>query len=189
MTLPSRQLELLWTWHKCRSGPSKRWAGLPGSPAERFDTTSRSACFTPCGWQATAIGNAVQKGQEMSIEEVFAGVDQSQYESEVRQRWGDDSWERSAKRRDQMTDEGRRADDQRSLDVTAALRAAADRRLTRHRMHFRRCSRLTTGGSPSTGMAAPPTEMPTPGSRSSTSRTHVSPPPTEAKRTPKSSEP
>ncbi|MBG0741130.1 MerR family transcriptional regulator [Paeniglutamicibacter antarcticus] len=69
---------------------------------------------------------AVQKGQQMSIEEVFAGVDQSQYETEVRQRWGDDAWERSAKRRDQMTDEGRRADDERSLDVNAALREAAE---------------------------------------------------------------
>ncbi|MGM7679847.1 MerR family transcriptional regulator [Microbacterium sp. A94] len=70
--------------------------------------------------------NAVQKGQHMSIEEVFAGVDQSQYETEVRQRWGDDAWERSAKRRDQMTDEARRADDERSLDVNAALREAAE---------------------------------------------------------------
>lgn len=70
--------------------------------------------------------HAVQKGQQMTIEEVFAGVDQSQYETEVRQRWGDDAWERSAKRRDQMTDEGRRVDDERSLDVNAALRAAAE---------------------------------------------------------------
>lgn len=70
--------------------------------------------------------DAVQKGQQMSIEQVFAGVDQSQYETEVRQRWGDDAWERSAQRRDQMTEEGRRADDERSLDVNAALRAAAE---------------------------------------------------------------
>jgi DNA-binding transcriptional MerR regulator len=70
--------------------------------------------------------NAVQKGQQMSIEEVFAGFDQSQYETEVRQRWGDEAWERSAKRREQMTDEARRADDGRSLDVNAALRAAAE---------------------------------------------------------------
>ena len=70
--------------------------------------------------------NAVQKGKEMSIEEMFAGVDHSQYETEVRQRWGDDAWERSAKRRDEMTEEGRKADDRRSLDVNAALRRAAE---------------------------------------------------------------
>ncbi len=78
--------------------------------------------------------NAVQKGQTRCRKanryehrrEVFAGFDQSQYETEVRQRWGDDAWERSAKRRDQMTDEGRRADGERSLDVNAALSAAAE---------------------------------------------------------------
>lgn len=70
--------------------------------------------------------NAVQKGQEMSIKEVFAGVDQTQYEAEVRQRWGNDAWERSAKRRNEMDDDGRKADDERSLDINAALRVAAE---------------------------------------------------------------
>ncbi|MGV8881948.1 MAG: MerR family transcriptional regulator [Rhodoglobus sp.] len=72
---------------------------------------------------------AVQKGHEMSIEEIFAGVDQSEYETEVRQRWGDDAWERSAKRRDQMTDDECRDDDARSLDVNAALREAAEKKM------------------------------------------------------------
>jgi DNA-binding transcriptional MerR regulator len=70
--------------------------------------------------------DAVQKGQEVSIEEVFAGFDPSEYETEVRQRWGDDAWEDSARRRDRMTEDERRADDARSLDVNAALRAAAE---------------------------------------------------------------
>lgn len=70
--------------------------------------------------------DTVKKGQTMTIQEVFAGVDQSQYEAEVRTRWGDDAWERSAKRRTQMSKEQRQADDERSVDVNAALRAAAD---------------------------------------------------------------
>ncbi|MEX5312846.1 MerR family transcriptional regulator, partial [Kocuria sp. CPCC 205233] len=68
----------------------------------------------------------VKKGQSMSIEEVFAGVDQSQYETEVRARWGDAAWERSAMRRTGMTDEQREADDKKSRDVNAALGAAAE---------------------------------------------------------------
>ena len=70
--------------------------------------------------------HAVQKGQDMTINEVFAGVDQSQYEGEVRQRWGDDAWERSAKRREGMNEAQRNADDAKSLDVIAALRSAAE---------------------------------------------------------------
>jgi len=70
--------------------------------------------------------DTVKKGQTMTIQEVFAGVDQSQYEAEVRTRWGDDAWERSAKRRTQMSKEQRQADDERSVDVNAALRAGAD---------------------------------------------------------------
>ena len=70
--------------------------------------------------------HAVQKGQDMTINEVFAGVDQSQYEGEVRQRWGDDAWERSAKRREGMNEAQRNANDAKSLDVNAALRSAAE---------------------------------------------------------------
>lgn len=70
--------------------------------------------------------HAVQKGQDMSINEVFAGVNQSEYEGEVRQRWGDEAWERSAKRREGMDDAQRKADDAKSLDVNAALRNAAE---------------------------------------------------------------
>ncbi|MGO3147433.1 MAG: MerR family transcriptional regulator [Leucobacter sp.] len=70
--------------------------------------------------------DTVRKGQVMPIEELFASVDQSQYETEVRTRWGDAAWERSAKRRTDMTDEQRDEDDKRSLDVNAALRAAAE---------------------------------------------------------------
>lgn len=70
--------------------------------------------------------DTVKKGHTMTIEEVFAGVDQSQYEAEVRARWGDEAWEHSANRRDQMSEEQRRSDDERSLDINAALRTAAD---------------------------------------------------------------
>ncbi|MBU4464695.1 MAG: MerR family transcriptional regulator [Actinobacteria bacterium] len=70
--------------------------------------------------------DALQKGPMMSIEDVFAGFDPSRYETEVRQRWGDTAWERSAERRSRMTDDERRSDDARSLDVNAALRDAAD---------------------------------------------------------------
>lgn len=70
--------------------------------------------------------HAVQRGQDMTIKEVFAGVDQSQYEGEVRQRWGDEAWERSARRRQGMDEAQRNADDTKSLDVNAALRTAAE---------------------------------------------------------------
>jgi len=70
---------------------------------------------------------ALTKGQDMSIEEIFANFDASHYESEVRERWGDAAWEQSARRRAELSDADRRADDQRSLDVNAALRDAAER--------------------------------------------------------------
>ncbi|MBP1326508.1 DNA-binding transcriptional MerR regulator [Leucobacter exalbidus] len=70
--------------------------------------------------------DTLQKGRTMSIEEIFAGFDHGQYEGEVRERWGDSAWEASAKRRDNMGAEQQRDDDQRSLDVNAALRSAAE---------------------------------------------------------------
>lgn len=70
--------------------------------------------------------DTVKEGRSMSIEDVFAGVDQSQYEAEVRTRWGDAAWERAAKRRADMSDVQRADDDRNSLDVNAALRAAAE---------------------------------------------------------------
>jgi DNA-binding transcriptional MerR regulator len=69
--------------------------------------------------------DAVTKGQTMTMSEIFSGVDQSRYESEVRARWGDEAWELSSRRRDQMSKEQRRSDDDRSADVNAALRDAA----------------------------------------------------------------
>lgn len=69
---------------------------------------------------------AVQKGNIMNIDDVFEGFDESQYETEVRQRWGDDAWERSARRREGMNDLERAQDNEKSIDVTAALREAAD---------------------------------------------------------------
>lgn len=80
--------------------------------------------------------DAIRKGQPMSVNDVFAGVDQSQYEAEVRARWGDEAWERTAKRRAAMTAEQRQADDKESFDVNAALRAAADDHEDPHGSHF-----------------------------------------------------
>ncbi len=68
---------------------------------------------------------AATKGQTMTIDEMFSGNDNSQHEAEVRERWGDPAWERSAKRRGRMTEGERRDDDQRSRDINAALRDAA----------------------------------------------------------------
>lgn len=68
---------------------------------------------------------AVQKGQSMSIREIFNDFDNSQYETEVRERWGDAAWEASARRRESMSAGERREDDARSFDLTAALREAA----------------------------------------------------------------
>lgn len=79
--------------------------------------------------QITAVRNtlrAVQKGHDMTISEVFASFDPSRYESEVRRRWGDEAWDRSAERRESMDAARRDADDAESLDVNAALRAAAE---------------------------------------------------------------
>jgi len=72
--------------------------------------------------------DAVTRGKTMTIKEIFDGVDQAQYEAEVRERWGDEAWERSAKRRDRMSNEQLQVDDERSVDVNAALRDAATSR-------------------------------------------------------------
>ncbi len=69
--------------------------------------------------------DAVTKGQTMTIQEVFAGFDRAKHEAEVRERWGDDAWERTATRRDHMSADERLSDDDRSLDINAALRDAA----------------------------------------------------------------
>lgn len=62
----------------------------------------------------------------MTGQDEFAEHDPSQFEAEVRERWGDDAWERSAQRRDGMTDDQRQADDQQSSDINTALRDAAE---------------------------------------------------------------
>lgn len=78
--------------------------------------------------QITVVENTLRslaEGTTMSINEVFAGFDNTEYEAEVRERWGDDAWERSSARRERLDDAGRAADDRRSADVNAALRDAA----------------------------------------------------------------
>ena len=69
---------------------------------------------------------AIENGTTMTINDLFAGVDHAAHEEEVRRRWGDDAWERSQQRREAMTPDDRVADDQQSMDVNAALRAAAE---------------------------------------------------------------
>lgn len=69
--------------------------------------------------------DALQNGDPMTIDDLFAGNDNAQYESEVRLRWGDGAWERSAARRTAMSPKERRFDDERSTTLTAALSDAA----------------------------------------------------------------
>lgn len=72
---------------------------------------------------------ALEEGRDMSIDDALAGVDDSRYEGEVRQRWGDDAWERSAARRRALTPDQRRAADEHGREVNASLRAAVERGL------------------------------------------------------------
>lgn len=79
--------------------------------------------------QITAVEQtlrAITEGENMTIRQMFAGFDQSEHETEVRQRWGDEAWDRSAKRRHRLNDQERRADDERSLEINEALRRAAE---------------------------------------------------------------
>jgi DNA-binding transcriptional MerR regulator len=69
---------------------------------------------------------ALEEGRDMNIDDALAGVDDSRYEDEVRERWGDDAWERSAARRRALTPDQRRADDDRGRELNAALRDAAE---------------------------------------------------------------
>ncbi|WP_099331762.1 MerR family transcriptional regulator [Actinomyces minihominis] len=75
---------------------------------------------------AQAALRAVKRGQTMTVDEIFAGFDEAKYEDEVRERWGDNAWEGSVKRRQQMTKEELQADNQASLDINPALCRAAD---------------------------------------------------------------
>jgi MerR family transcriptional regulator, thiopeptide resistance regulator len=70
---------------------------------------------------------AIENGEIMEIDEIFAGADSGQYEDEVRQRWGDDAWNQGNDRRTAMTPTERTTDDRRSADLTSELRVAAAR--------------------------------------------------------------
>lgn len=70
--------------------------------------------------------DAVQKGRTMPIDEMFASFDNSQYEREVRERWGDEAWEGSARAREARSDAERDAADALGTEVNAALRAFAE---------------------------------------------------------------
>ena len=77
----------------------------------------------------TAVRNALAaltEGKDMDIDDVLAGVDDSRWEGEVRERWGDDAWERSAARRAALSPDERRDVDARGHEVNAALKDAAD---------------------------------------------------------------
>lgn len=67
----------------------------------------------------------VLKGSTVSIDEVFQNFDHREHEVEVRARWGDEVWLRSAERRAAMLPEEVLADGTHSRDVNAALRVAA----------------------------------------------------------------
>jgi DNA-binding transcriptional MerR regulator len=68
----------------------------------------------------------IERGTTMTINDLFAGMDHAAHEEEVRRRWGDDAWERSEQRSEAMTPDDRAADVEHSMDVNAALRAAAE---------------------------------------------------------------
>jgi DNA-binding transcriptional MerR regulator len=70
--------------------------------------------------------STLEKGTRMPIKNLFASVDSTEHEDEVRQRWGDHAWERSNERRISMSDEQRAEDSDRTVDVNASLRAAAE---------------------------------------------------------------
>ena len=72
---------------------------------------------------------SLEEGRHMSIDDALAGVDDSRYESEVRERWGDEAWERSAARRRALTPDQRRAADEHGRDLNASLRDAAEKGL------------------------------------------------------------
>lgn len=72
---------------------------------------------------------ALTEGRDMTIDDALAGVDDSRYETEVREKWGDEAWERSADRRRRLTPAQRRAEDDRGRAINAALRDAAGKGL------------------------------------------------------------
>jgi DNA-binding transcriptional MerR regulator len=70
--------------------------------------------------------SAFENGTVMTINDRFAGIDHTDHEQEVRQRWGDQAWENSQDSRTAMTDQQRATEDHRTNDVNAALIAAAE---------------------------------------------------------------
>lgn len=64
-------------------------------------------------------------GNNMSLNDLFAGFDPKHHEAEARARWGDVAWQRSNERREKMSSEQLQTDDTRSRDITAALREVA----------------------------------------------------------------
>jgi DNA-binding transcriptional MerR regulator len=70
--------------------------------------------------------STIENGTTMVIDDLFKGVNNAEHEEEVRSRWGDEAWERSQQRRANMTPAEHEADERRSADVNAALRAAAE---------------------------------------------------------------
>lgn len=68
--------------------------------------------------------SALENGTATTINDRFAGLDHTDHEQEVRQRWGDQAWEDNHDRRTVMTDQQRATDDRRTTDVNAALIAA-----------------------------------------------------------------
>lgn len=75
---------------------------------------------------AQQVLETIQQEQIVDIEQLFAGFDNSQYEAEVRSRWGDDAWERSAERLEKLDEAAVQAESKRTIDITAALRSAAE---------------------------------------------------------------
>ncbi|MCU1478076.1 MAG: hypothetical protein JWQ64_2769 [Subtercola sp.] len=82
------------------------------------------------------ILSTIENGTIMAIDDLFASVNNAEHEEEVRRRWGDDAWQRGQQRREKMTPEEHAADDLRSTDINAALRAAAESNEDPDSAHF-----------------------------------------------------
>jgi DNA-binding transcriptional MerR regulator len=81
---------------------------------------------------------AINKGETMSVKELFAGFDHMSHEQEVRQRWGDQAWERSLARDEAMRESAKRTDREEDVRVNQALRDAAESGLAADTEAFQR---------------------------------------------------
>lgn len=71
----------------------------------------------------------IERGEEITMKAIFDGFDHTQYEEEVRTRWGDRAWEGSNNWWNGLSATEQQDFKQRSADVNGALRHAAEQNL------------------------------------------------------------